>query len=53
MRRLVGTSVAAGSGLALAVMAGYAARTALAIRRRPGGWHDVRGFLGIHTKGGK
>jgi hypothetical protein len=47
MKRLVGTSVVAGSTLALAVMAGYVARIALAVGRRERGWHEAREFLGI------
>lgn len=48
--RLAARSLAAGLGTGVVIIAGLVARTAIAVSRRSGGWHDVRQFLGIGTK---
>jgi hypothetical protein len=42
-------SAVAGSGVGLAIICGYAARTAVAVTKH-GGWNDARAFLGFGRK---
>jgi hypothetical protein len=42
-------SAVAGSSLGLAIICGYAARSAVAVTKH-GGWNDARQFLGLSGK---